>query len=229
MVIVKLYLCLLALVGGVLGDSRYLFPVGSGADPWLTPDSLDVLLPQGTIIGISATYPPQNVQKFLGIPYAGPVVRFQPASKVAKSTATIHATAYSTICPQASTPTGLTQGENCLSINVYRAANVTNDARLPVVVYIHGGGFNSGYSGGRDLGNMIAWASSPFIAVSMNYRLGAFGFLDSGVAARTGTLNLGLKDQTLALHWVQDNIAAFGGDVTKVTIWGDSAGAHSVS
>jgi triacylglycerol lipase len=75
---------------------------------------------------------------------------------------------------------------------------------------------------------MVAWSSSPFIGVSINYRLGALGFLSSSVAARQQLLNLGLTDQILALQWVQKNIAAFGGNPAKVTLMGDSAGGHSV-
>ena len=68
----------------------------------------------------------------------------------------------------------------------------------------------------------------PMIGVSVNNRLSAWGFLYSNEVAGTGNTNLGLRDQRLALHWLQENIAAFGGDPTKVTIWGESAGANNV-
>jgi acetylcholinesterase len=122
----------------------------------------------------------------------------------------------------------MNQSENCLFVNVWRAANTTSSHNLSVLVYIHGGSFNTGSGASRDIGNMVAWSSSPFIGVSINYRLGALGFLSSSVAARQQLLNLGLRDQILALQWVQKNIAAFGGNPAKVTLMGDSAGGHSV-
>ena len=76
--------------------------------------------------------------------------------------------------------------------------------------------------------NEAAKTDRPFIAVSINYRLGPWGFLYSREIKGTGNTNLGLRDQRLALHWVQENIAAFGGDPRRVTIWGESAGASSV-
>ena len=99
---------------------------------------------------------------------------------------------------------------------------------LPVAVYFHGGAFNRGSAIGHDTASMVAWAD-PFVAVSFNYRLGALGFLNSEIAKKEGILNLGLHDQVLLLRWVQDNIAAFGGDPDQVTLIGLSAGAHSVS
>lgn len=99
---------------------------------------------------------------------------------------------------------------------------------LPVAVYFHGGAFNRGAAKGHDTAAMVAWAE-PFVAVTFNYRLGALGFLNSVAAAEEGILNLGLHDQVLLLQWVQENIVAFGGDPTQVTIMGLSAGAHSVS
>jgi hypothetical protein len=75
----------------------------------------------------------------------------------------------------------------------------------------------------------VAWSPEPLIGVSFNYRLGALGFLPSKLTAKEGSLNLGLKDQSLLLEWVQENISAFGGDPDDVTVMGCSAGAHSVS
>jgi len=96
------------------------------------------------------------------------------------------------------------------------------------MVYFHGGAFNRGAAKAHDTASMVAYAA-PFVAVTFNYRLGALGFLNSIAAAEEGILNLGLHDQVLLLEWVQENIAAFGGDPTQVTIMGLSAGAHSVS
>ena len=75
----------------------------------------------------------------------------------------------------------------------------------------------------------VSWSEKPFLAVSFNYRLSALGFMPSRLSAEEGILNLGLWDQILLLEWVQENIAAFGGDKTNVTLLGVSAGAHSVS
>lgn len=75
---------------------------------------------------------------------------------------------------------------------------------------------------------MVAQSPVPFIAVSLNYRLGALGFLSSRLGQRANVLNLGFADQTAALRWVNANVKLFGGDPDKVTLWGLSAGAHSI-
>ena len=99
---------------------------------------------------------------------------------------------------------------------------------LPVAVYVHGGAFNRGTASMHDTASMVSWSAAPFVAVSFNYRLGALGFLPCAAAAADGALNLGLRDQILLLAWVRDNIARFGGDPGCVTLFGLSAGAHSV-
>ncbi|CZT43801.1 related to extracellular lipase [Rhynchosporium secalis] len=187
-----------------------------------------ILLRQGTVIGLSDAYAPQDVHSFRGIPYAEPVVRFKPSVRVAESFGHINATSYGPICPQVLSNPNQTYSENCLSINVFKPSNATSHSALPVVAYIHGGAFNVGYSYSRDIGNMIATRSEPYIGVSFNYRIGVFGFLSNNLGARIGAQNLGLRDQILALQWVQENIAAFGGDPSQVTIMGNSAGAHSI-
>lgn len=123
--------------------------------------------------------------------------------------------------------------EDCLYINVVRPAGYEKE-KLPVAFWIHGGGFTEG--GGVDqryntsfmVQNSVK-TKQPIIAVTINYRLSAWGFLSgSDELKASGALNLGLRDQRLALHWVQENIAAFGGDPEKVSIWGESAGGASV-
>jgi triacylglycerol lipase len=123
--------------------------------------------------------------------------------------------------------------EDCLTLNVVRPSGIAADAKLPVGVWIHGGGFYEG--GNRDprynLSAIIQQAvdmGKPFIGVSINYRLQAFGYIFGSDVLKAGVTNLGFRDQRLALHWVQENIAAFGGDTSKVTIWGESAGGNSV-
>jgi len=120
--------------------------------------------------------------------------------------------------------------EDCLFLNVWVPAKVSA-AKLPVMVWIYGGGFAAGStSEGRQDGTTLA--QQGVVVVSMNYRLGIFGFLvhpelakESG---RNATGNYGLLDQVAALRWVHDNIAAFGGDRGNVTIFGESAGSFSV-
>lgn len=80
----------------------------------------------------------------------------------------------------------------------------------------------------HDTASMVAWSESPFIGVSFGYRLGALGFLPSRLTKKEGVLNLGLRDQISLLEWVQENISKFGGDPGNVTLFGLSAGAHSV-
>jgi carboxylesterase type B len=120
-------------------------------------------------------------------------------------------------------------GEDCLNLNVFLPKRRDASKKLPVLVYIHGGAFNFGHAKGTEISSLVAWSVEPIIGVSFNYRIGALGFLPSKVTAREGLLNLGLKDQSLLLEWVQENIGAFDGNKDNVTVMGSSAGAHSVS
>lgn len=120
------------------------------------------------------------------------------------------------------------ESEDCLTANVFRPKGTTPGRNLPVGVYIHGGAFNRGTAKMHDSASMLGWSDEPFVIVSFNYRIGALGFLNSALTAEQGILNLGLKDQILLLEWVQENISQFGGDPENVTIFGLSAGAHSV-
>jgi len=110
----------------------------------------------------------------------------------------------------------------------------TNSEKLPVLVWIYGGGNSQGSSADPmwNLTYVVDTAvrnKQPVIAVSLNYRLSFFGFPGGRAALKAGVTNLGLKDQRLALQWVQENIGSFGGDPSKVTIWGESAGGSSVA
>ncbi|KAG9123205.1 hypothetical protein FRC07_000106 [Ceratobasidium sp. 392] len=125
--------------------------------------------------------------------------------------------------------------EDCLTLNIWKPANVTS--KLPVMVWIFfqlsadGGAFYLGdikQYPGTALVERSVEIGKPIIYVAMNYRVGLFGFPPGQAAADAGGSNLGLKDQRLALEWVQKNIAYFGGDPKKVTIFGESAGAMSV-
>ncbi|OHF00001.1 carboxylesterase [Colletotrichum orchidophilum] len=173
---------------------------------------------------------------FLGVPYAMPPIgnfRFKaPQSINSKWNATRPATEYGNICMQYTAPPSHPMSEDCLSLNVIRPSNVSGIELLPVAVWIHGGGLYGGSSRDNNLTNFVRQASAarkPLIAVSINYRLSAFGFLwGSDEVKANGSANNGLRDQRLALHWIQENIGFFGGDPRRVTIFGQSSGGLSV-
>ncbi|KAJ7155733.1 Alpha/Beta hydrolase protein [Mycena filopes] len=212
-----------------------------------------ITLDAGTFTG---TVGSANTQSFLGIPFALPPVgdlRFRLPVANAAYNGTHSATAFGPACPQQAVKlpvlTGLPQevvddvvnslfgivfpsAEDCLTINVIKPATATAASKLPVVAWIFGGGFELGspsmYDGKTIVERSIA-LGEPVIYVSMNYRVSAFGFLASKEVRAAGVGNLGLQDQRQALRWIQKYITSFGGDPTKVTIWGESAGAISVS
>jgi para-nitrobenzyl esterase len=169
-----------------------------------------------------------GVAQWLGIPYAAPPVgalRWQPPQPSAPWTTTLQATSFGSECvqqfPVPGFPTGGT--ENCLYLNVWAPQGAAAGANLPVLVHIHGGGFVFGNGNGD---NSLLATTGNEVVVSMNYRLGIFGFLaDSALGPNSG--DYGLEDQQAALRWVQRNITAFGGDPHNVTIFGESAGASS--
>jgi carboxylesterase type B len=113
--------------------------------------------------------------------------------------------------------------EDCLTLNIARP---TGAKHLPVAVWLYGGAFASGSSSQYNLSNFVNASTSinkPLIVVSLNYRLSYFGFLAGKDLQAEGNTNLGLYDQRLALHWIKENIAAFGGDPNKITLFGESA------
>ena len=179
------------------------------------------------------------VHAFLGIPYGAPPVgdlRWKPPVPAAKWTGVRKAAEFGAHCMQGRVFDDMVfrdagGSEDCLTLNVWVPAKPSS-AKLPVMVWIYGGGFVGGTtSEQRQDGSYLA--QQGVIVVSMNYRLGVFGFLvhpelakESG---RNSAGNYGLLDQTAALQWVRKNIAAFGGDPGNVTIFGESAGSFSVS
>ncbi|KAK6065098.1 carboxylesterase [Seiridium cupressi] len=181
-----------------------------------------------------------NQDYFLGIPFAqSPVgeLRFKnPASLNSSWDEPLNATAYSPECYGYGGDTwilGNIISEDCLTLNVIRPSGINETPGLPVGVWIHGGGSTMGGSADPRYNMSFIVDQSvklgkPFIGVSINYRLQAFGFIWGTVVQDSGVSNLGIKDQRLALHWIQENIAAFGGDPSKVTVWGESAGASSI-
>jgi para-nitrobenzyl esterase len=179
------------------------------------------------------------VRKFLGIPYAqAPVgkLRWQPPLPAKHWRGVRDATAFGPHCTQPALYADMVfrdpgNSEDCLSLNVWAPPAKKHD-KLPVMVWIYGGGFiTGGTSEPRQDGTNLA--HKGVILVSMHYRLGIFGFFaGSGLAAESphhAAGNYGLMDQSLALRWVHDNIAKFGGDPNNVTIFGESAGSMSVS
>jgi carboxylesterase type B len=127
----------------------------------------------------------------------------------------------------------LQSGEDCLNLNIVRPIGTKAGAKLPVLVWIYGGGFRQGSINDREFNtsyivqNSIA-IKKPVIVVSINYRLSIFGFVYSVEVQAQGVTNLGLRDQWKALEWIKENIGGFGGDPDNVTIWGESAGAFSI-
>ena len=193
-----------------------------------------VTIPQGTFVGTTVTLQDSQlvVENFLGIRYALEPLgaqRFKPPADVDITKSTFDASKYGPRCIQVSNNMAPDESEDCLYLNVFRPAGTSSGQKLPVIVHFHGGSFVTGSGTGRDMAAMVSWSSEPIIGVSVNFRLGALGFLSSGLMSRVGALNLGLQDQLAALRWVKQNIEGFGGDSSKVTIMGNSAGAHSVS
>lgn len=176
---------------------------------------------------------------FLGIPFAAAPVhelRWKKPQAVAAWTGTRKADAYAASCmqkPGIPVTAGGTAGalsEDCLYLNVWTPRAAGAGGKRPVMVWIHGGAFVYG-SGNVALYDGSAYARRGAVVVTINYRMGALGFFSHPAidgANASAPLNYGLFDQIAALRWVRDNIAAFGGDPGKVTIFGESAGAQSV-
>ncbi|KAH7117727.1 Alpha/Beta hydrolase protein [Dendryphion nanum] len=179
-----------------------------------------------------------GVNSFKGIRYAAPPLGdlrwAAPTAPATNRTSPIAATSYPPRCPQtgASSETpreyGFISGpgdEDCLFLNVFAPAKAKN---LPVFVWIHGGGYALFSTTGLDPTEFLGTNNNNFIAVTIQYRLGAFGFLAGDDIKSDGALNAGLLDMNFALKWVQKYISKFGGDAARVTIAGESAGAAAV-
>jgi len=194
----------------------------------------------GTLTGTST--PRRGVRAYLGVPFAAPPVgdlRWRAPRPAAAWSGVRAADHFSPACMQAApaafgpwTLEFLLRGpvsEDCLYLNVWTAA--APNERRPVLVYVYGGGFSSG-SGDVPVYDGAALAEKGLVVLTINYRVGAFGFLAhpalSAESADHASGNYGLLDQIAALEWVRDNVAAFGGDPRRVTIAGQSAGAMSV-
>jgi para-nitrobenzyl esterase len=168
-----------------------------------------------------------GVQSFLGIPYAAPPIgalRWRAPQPPAPWTGVRDVVSPGSRCPQS----GQAGTEDCLYLNVRTPFPVRS--HLPVMVWIHGGGLVTGAGSDYDAGPLVR--KGQVIVVTINYRLGVFGFLDLPALAAEAPDHSGgmywLQDQQAALRWVQTNIAAFGGDPANVTIFGQSAGGQSI-
>jgi para-nitrobenzyl esterase len=183
--------------------------------------------------------PEGDVAMFRSVPYAAPPVgraRFRPPQPVEAWAGARDATRFGPRAPQTAGfmeamwgTKPLVTDEDCLQLNVWTPA--PDDGRRPVMVWIHGGGFMTGAGSTPWYDGRGFVRSGDVVVVTINYRLGALGFLhlaEVGGEAWAGSGNCGILDQVAALTWVRDNIAAFGGDPANVTVFGESAGAMSV-
>jgi len=197
---------------------------GCGGD---ATDELTITLDAGTVHGGAL----DGIRHFFGIPYAAPPIganRFRAPQPVMPWTTALEANLTGSQCPQSISLAGSSDDEDCLYLNVWAPSGAHD---LPVMVWLHGGAFIIG-SGGDKYYDGAQLAKSGVIVVSLNYRLGLFGFLahpqlrtDDPAFPTAG--NYGLEDQRFALEWVKRNIAAFGGDPKHVTLFGESAGGMS--
>ncbi|KAJ7183623.1 Alpha/Beta hydrolase protein [Mycena filopes] len=191
------------------------------------------------------TVSPANISHFLGIRFsAAPIgdLRFRAPQAPVNVTGIQQATIQPNQCFQSSnglSPTNPleTRGaqdvistEDCLFLNVFYPSDSagTPVANLPVLIWIHGGGYLAGQASAYNGEDVINQSNRGVVIVAVQYRLGLFGFLPGAKVKGNGALNAGLLDQDFALRWVQQHINKFGGDPSKVTIWGESAGAGAV-
>lgn len=217
---------------GTIGAALFFGSAAWGAD------ALRVKTDKGEIAGKLSD--DGQVRVFLGIPYAAPPVgplRWRPPQPAAAWTEVRGAQSYGSHCIQANQFADMTfhdpgASEDCLTLNVWSPREVTAGAKLPVMVWIYGGGFYAGSTSERRQDGE-AFARKGVILVSMNYRLNIFGFFaNTALAAESAQHaagNYGLMDQAAALQWVKRNIGQFGGDTSNITLFGESAGSFSVS
>jgi para-nitrobenzyl esterase len=196
----------------------------------------EVTISEGRLVGDLEN---GGVKKFLGIPYAKPPVgdlRWMPPQRIAKWTGTRQATKFGPTCAQVTTLGPFAgppnSNEDCLYLNVFTPDGLLNGksgAKLPVLVWIHGGGYFDGASNDYDATKLVT--RGKLVVVTFNYRLNLFGFLAHPALEVKGqpSGNYGVMDMQAVLLWVQRNIAAFGGDPNNVTLGGQSAGAGATA
>lgn len=212
--------------------------------------TVSVSFPGGSVNGRSLL----GTETFAAVPFAQPPVgnlRLRPPQRLTSPVNNVDGTGIAPACPQMYVSTQasdvlsqllagalqlplidkLNGQEDCLTVTVQRPAGTKPGANLPVLYWIFGGGFELGGTFTYDATSLLTSAvlqGQPFVFVAVNYRVAGFGFLAGKEILADGASNLGLLDQRMGLEWVADNIAAFGGDPSKVTIWGESAGSISV-
>ncbi|MBO0853554.1 MAG: carboxylesterase family protein, partial [Nocardia sp.] len=196
---------------------------------------LDITTADGVVRGIRR----RRILQWRSIPYAAPPVgdlRFRAPQPVTPWSGVRMATEYGNAAMQTRDGARIGPGnpqatsEDCLTLNISAPAERAKEPR-PVMVFIHGGGYVFGTSALRLYSGARLALRGDVVVVTLNYRLGGFGYVDFGefsTPTRKFDSNLGLRDQVAALEWVRRNIAAFGGDPGNVTIFGESAGAHAV-
>jgi para-nitrobenzyl esterase len=198
-----------------------------------TAGAAPVKTDKGAVLGTTAA---SGVRVFKGIPYAAPPVgalRWKAPQPAAAWTGVRKADAFGARCPQVKVWDDIVfrdeMSEDCLYLNVWAPADAK---KLPVMVWIHGGGFIAG-SGSEPRQDGERMAGKGVVVVNLNYRMGVFGFFShpdlTKESPRHASGNYGMQDQIAALAWVKANIAAFGGDPGNVTIFGESAGSFAVS
>lgn len=181
-----------------------------------------------------------NIMSWKGVRYAAPPVgasRWRAPEPPAAWTEPADATSVGPVCRQLTDPRipidlGAPQGDDCLSLNIWCSSDTRPGDAKPVLVWVHGGAYVLGSSAQTPYDGTVLAAGGEAIIVTVNYRLGAFGFLDLSGFATDGAAfdtNIGLRDVISALQWVRDNIAAFGGAPDRVTLFGESAGAGIVT
>lgn len=181
-----------------------------------------------------------RVTSWKAVPYAAPPVgdlRWRAPEPVTPWTTVAEANRYGSVCPQPVDPRipidlGAPQDEDCLTLNVWASSDTAAGDRKPVMVWVHGGAYIIGSASQPLYDGRVLAGDGEVVVVTVNYRLGAFGFLDLSEfdgPRRRFDANIGLRDVIAALQWVRDNIAAFGGDPHRVTLFGESAGAGIIT
>ncbi|XP_013194783.2 juvenile hormone esterase [Amyelois transitella] len=221
------FVCLFVAVLGCRSNSHEKPGKTNGSPKTVSSEDPITMTPSGTIRGSwMRTRRGRQFQAYRGIRYAEPPVgelRFQPPKPILQYQGVVDASKEGPACPLPAPPTYYVD-EDCLTINVYTPNN-NSTKPLPVIFFIHAGGFYS-MTGRSDLAGPHYLLDRDVVLVTINYRLATLGFLSTGDALAPG--NNGMKDQVVALRWVQKNIRAFGGDPGLITITGCSAGSISV-
>jgi para-nitrobenzyl esterase len=202
-----------------------------------TRRSADDLLVVDTAYGPVRGVDDGTVKAWKGIRYAAAptgALRWRAPQPPKRWADPVDATKVGPVCPQPTDPRipidlGAAQGDDCLTLNVWASSDTEAGAAKPVMVWVHGGAYILGSSAQPMYHGRVLASGGEAVIVTVNYRLGAFGFLDLSSFGDGFDTNVGLRDVLFALRWVRDNIAAFGGDPGRVTLFGESAGAGVVT